>query len=398
MSGRFQLVGRHFALGALLIAGMATPSPARAYRTAADLPEFDGSDRVVWRHPAVLIELHDFEVDGIDREAAVAAIEAAIAVWNDVECADVSVSYEGASSLAAAPADGVNTIEFVTDWAARGYEADAGATTDIRFLEDGSGWFIAEADIYVNAERMAFGDATELRAFLVHEFGHVLGLLHPCELGAADPSCRDRDMRSVLYPTSQRLRSLSDDDIAGACSLYPVVRDCDRSCPAGFGCVNGDCLPNRCESDEECPSERCTEGRCQAFSPSLADPCAADDECASGLCAVGGFCSQTCTGHDQCPEDWRCERSTCHPDDNVFSDDCTGGHQCQSRICLQDTETDDICTRECEPGECPSGYHCELIDGRDVCAPPREDTGCRAGSQTAPPLCLLLLLALLRKR
>jgi len=136
-------------------------------------------------------------------------------------------------------------------------------------LDDG---MILEADIEVNDVDYQwavipdgpisvhdYGNSYDLASALTHETGHFIGLAHTCQLpgdpvrydnhGDVAPDCTMLNgddaaqiIAATMYPTMNpvdvSLRSLTDDDMNGACALYPitptVIGACDVSAsPAG---------------------------------------------------------------------------------------------------------------------------------------------------------------------
>jgi len=135
-------------------------------------------------------------------------------------------------------------------------------------LDDGQ---ILEADIEVNDVGFQwavipdgpinvhdYGNSYDLGSALTHETGHFIGLAHTCESdgdpvrydnhGDLSPYCTmlsgddaDAILASTMYPKMNpvdvSLRSLTDDDAAAACSLYPalptVMGGCDVSASPG---------------------------------------------------------------------------------------------------------------------------------------------------------------------
>lgn len=74
----------------------------------------------------------------------------------------------------------------------------------------------------------------DLQNTLTHEVGHFIGLAHNCGdpgLPACGPAFADATMYPNTSPGDLQKRSLSDDDVAGLCAIYP-----DRS--GGSGCAS----------------------------------------------------------------------------------------------------------------------------------------------------------------
>jgi hypothetical protein len=209
----------------------------------------------------------------------------------------------------------------------------------------------------------------------VHEFGHVIGLLHPCEFDTCDaPS-------TVMMPFFDDVdASLRDDDIAGVCALYQST-NCD------------DCAPTP-------PPPALCVGDCGA----MGDPCGDDLECASTACAHG-LCSSRCDSR-ACPGGWECGSDTrCHPSSGqAFGSPCESGFECTSGVCVL-VDAVGLCSRRCT-ASCPSGFECTSIDSGDYCAPAVvPSTGCAATNTRRSPgivatvsVCLLGLISRGRRR
>jgi MYXO-CTERM domain-containing protein len=68
----------------------------------------------------------------------------------------------------------------------------------------------------------------DLQNTLTHEAGHFLGLAHPCETnqGNCTPEMAATTMYPATTPGDLEKRSLSPDDIAGVCDVYPSGGGC----------------------------------------------------------------------------------------------------------------------------------------------------------------------------
>jgi hypothetical protein len=131
--------------------------------------------------------------------------------------------------------DRVNLITVSADNAA-GFRAseNPGRT---RVFSD-SGGAIVEADIALNPHELFSSDGTpgtyDLESTFTHEVGHLLGLEHSAVIGA---TMQPRQAQNGVYGLpALTQRSLSEDDIAGARSLY--------GSRAGTGSVSGRLISN----------------------------------------------------------------------------------------------------------------------------------------------------------
>lgn len=354
----------------VVLAGVGTTSNAHAYRTAADVLDVD--ERVAQRSRHVAFYVHDSLASRSDLDS----IEAAMRTWSSQPCAQLQLAVGVVGTEVAMPEDEVNTIQWVdVGWTELGFEANAAATTDVRYVRDSSGWLIAEADIYLNAELFEWGsDGLELRSVLLHELGHAIGVAHPCEL-SGEPVCSGTDQLSAVFPTYGDVGVLSDDDVMAVCSLYPP--------PACSDC--------ECNADWECPSGRCVDGSCLS-SGVQGDPCTSTDDCAGLECLADGYCSESCT--ITCPTGYACEGGTCRSELGAFGDSCGSASDCASSICLSHG-AEAMCSRACRGG-CPPSYECAELDFRDVCAP--ASNGCSASGGSPAAWLWVVFLGLRRLR
>ena len=211
----------------------------------------------------------------ISETQLVEAARAAFDTWAEPRC--TSIRFELAGVLdEGVPSEVKNEIRVVADkWPGN---PRARATTRVAF--DPTRGHIKSSTIALNAVHSRFGDVeqtpscvdvTDLRATLVHEVGHFIGIAHPCEPDDAEAACdgevkcpratcsemgmapalEDRPaMWPNLDPCQTHLRDLTKDDLEAVCSIYPntgpalacasipVAEDGELVANAAFGCTH----------------------------------------------------------------------------------------------------------------------------------------------------------------
>lgn len=349
-----------------------TPARALAYRTLSDLPELRQASPVAWPGAFMRFELSSHDLpSGVDPSVLAIDLESALAAWRAPACASLTIENLGIVSTPARLGDGRNTVQFVTSgWAKLGYAPDQAGVTEVDYARVGtSTWFIAEADLLINAEDFSWGaEGRPLHSLFLHEGGHMLGLLHPCEQGGAGaPDCRSGAFDALaMYPFYDPGQlELGDDDRGGICFLYPSVA---VSVQGDFACsVDADCgLPRTCGAN----------GICEVRPRAVGESCQSSTECESGDCAAGGLCASG-------PRD--------------FGQVCVDSADCDSGQCLVGGTSEPVCTRLCGgPVTCPANWDCTTVDDREVCTPDayRAGGGCSlaSGARARGSLELLILL------
>ncbi|HJK93844.1 MAG TPA: hypothetical protein RMI62_24045 [Polyangiaceae bacterium LLY-WYZ-15_(1-7)] len=335
---------------ALVAAVLFPASLGRAYRLAGE--ELPSSDPAVgWPSEQVRLSVDEAALPrGLSLETILSEAQAAAHEWR-APCSTLDVSVSSTRGLRAEPEDGLNSIAWVNEgWAREGFPPDAVGSTDTLFQERSPGvWEIAEADVWLNGQSFRWSavdlgrETTRLvSAALVHELGHVVGLLHPCELEGG-PECEPSLTVSPMYPTYQpdQPYRLTADEQAAICELYPGCR-----CDEGERCVDGACVGAACEE------------------PSVCGPDGSEPDPAPG----------------------------------EFGAACSSGDQCSSGVCLLD-DGGGYCSRRCSLG-CPTSATCTDIDGVQVCRLPQSG-GCssagRGGGAALIGVFLVLLVRTTRK-
>ena len=153
----------------------------------------------------------------------VGAARRALARW--AEAADIRFIETTANALsisARGAGDGVSLITVADTPDNRSVFTSSDRTGRTRVFYDPTTGAIMEADIVLNPATQFSTDGTEgtydLEATLTHEIGHLLGLEHSHEVGAA---MQPRQGTNGLYEQAAlSSRTLSDDDRAGVRALY----------------------------------------------------------------------------------------------------------------------------------------------------------------------------------
>jgi hypothetical protein len=332
-------------VAATLVTVFADPAPARAYRVLSDQAGFEGYGRIRWATPIRFAIAPEQPAEVTDADA-VTALSAAFSTWHPT-CAQFPVENIGVGRTPALARDGIVTVQFIEsadDWHTRGYADDLGAMTELEYDVTNGSAVIVDADIYVNAWAFVWGveptdpSIRDLQAVLTHEAGHALGLLHPCEVDGRDPSCigvpRDTVMDPEYHGVSQR--TLTSDDVAAVCDLYPAAPDCSAvNCGMSM----------------------------------LGDPCAAASDCATGLCGDLGSCAASCGAG--CSDGAACDTSApvpeCRPPGGPYGSQCTRGSECEAGLCVL-RDGVGSCTRDCsDAAPCPDDSECRPFADRTAC-------------------------------
>lgn len=188
-----------------------------------------------------------------------------VAAWSSLECpqgeATIAFVEQGPASCHVAEYDpagpNANILLFQdTKWNYKGVDNTLAKTT---VTYDSVSGEILDADIELNHayNELTVGDdrvVYDLESILTHELGHFIGLDHSFDF--------DATMNASYDPGTVELRTLEQDDVAGACTVYPPSRKvaCNPTPRGGFG--------DRCKEDPE--DESCSLARTRtATSPAL---------------------------------------------------------------------------------------------------------------------------------
>jgi hypothetical protein len=241
--------GSRWPLGTLLVGAvllLCRPAAAFCKATTCDAASsvacpLDASGCVTGGHPlSWATGCISFAVDeagspkrGISYQAFDDTVRIALQQWLAVDCGDgkhPSIALWDAGDFAGPlvcdepeySQEGPNANAWIlrdTDWPYTGADSTFGHTT-ITF--EASTGRILDADVELDSfglELTTSDDAIvdDLQSIATHEAGHFLGL--------ADSMDPDATMSATYSPASRKARSLSADDRAAICSLYPPSRD-----------------------------------------------------------------------------------------------------------------------------------------------------------------------------
>jgi hypothetical protein len=435
MSGRF-------AASLVLALSLSFAVNASAFRTASQLAKFSSTERVRWSSNSVSFDLVSTLPPEINAFDFSREFVRAFQPWSSPGCSGFSAQFGELTEAPATFGDGRNSIQMVSSgWKALGYAENAAGATDIRYAKQAdSSWAIVEADIYINAEsfkwtaeQVAPDGYRTLFSVLMHEGGHALGLLHPCEESGEGqaPQCSASGIRprdSVMYPVYDPSQSaLTADDTAGVCFLY---RKCEAAgCPDGFECSSEGCmlacpsdhLTGRCTTDQICSKAGClsiadcaatnclkknscatdsdcelgqycdSKSACQTGERAFGDVCTSSHDCANGECVEAGYCVPACENDAGCAVDASCKakaqsdaglagapavsaasvRGACIGPEKPLGEACTESNECLGGECLSGADAEPVCTRRCGEGypACSEPWACREVKGRSVCVP-----------------------------
>jgi hypothetical protein len=364
-----------FGAWALCLPCAATAYDAPGYRwPAAELP--------------VAYTVNEALSDDTSDADALAALQMGFSVWNALECSEMRWAFAGRTRNSSwAVADGENVVTFSErSWNESGLALAVTSVfsdpvriydTDLKFNGVDHAWTHFSG---LPASRDGVFDIAHVAA---HEVGHALGLDHSGVPGSTMwPSADSNDISG---------RSLSADDIAGACALYETgaARPSPDSIPEPGPTPDPGQAPSRVASfDEDCTSAPCDLGLL----------CISD--------GTSSYCTRRCVGAVDCGGSHTCTRTTggtdvcargTSPDieRGTLGSPCARDSPCAAALtCVSDRGLT-FCAGPCQDGSCAPGFACApLSGGAEVCVPddgglPTLGQTCTSEGRCAPGLICL---------
>jgi hypothetical protein len=291
-----------------------------------------------WASPNITWTISTTVMDDVSFQALQGALNAAFATWENVGCSRLDFSYGG--QKAQDPGNGIHFTFRSTSWDASVADALAYSQSEVR--ADGT---ITSNDVVFNAfdfEWTTNGalNRNDIQGVATHEIGHSFGLDHT----------RVREATMFFAGGDTELSSLDEDDIRGACFLYPTA-----PFTAGESC-------DECEEHSHCGVGTCFDWEIDGHA-FCGNPCDADFNCEHGLTCfeIDGFDEPMCLPDNN----FDGEIDECHVAgrDAGLGDYCYGDDMCASQQCLVwgDTAEQTYCTESCNPdnlASCGAGYAC----------------------------------------
>jgi predicted Zn-dependent protease len=347
-------------LGSLLVLAL-LPAPASAYTTMKS--KANPSIELKWTSLPMKFNIHQTAANGVSASATQNAVRAAYQSWSNVSCSYYSSQDMGVVNLPTGNEnDYVNTNYWISSWS-----GDSQALGLAHTIYDPYSGKILDADTsYNNSYTWSVTGsawAIDVQSVATHEIGHQLGLDHS--------QYQDATMFWATGQGDTSQRSLSSDDIAGVCYLYPTGQPPPPECTS----------PAHCALNETCVNGKCVFNSTKGYG----SPCAADKECISNLCisyAGDTFCSQSCVSQP-CPNGDQCLpvsggdiSKACLPGSasmgtKLLGEPCQTSVDCKSNICVSVPGKGYLCSQSCTytPDNCPTGFYCAPSTLGGLCIP-----------------------------
>jgi hypothetical protein len=278
--------GMRLTLAAVAFCAALAPTAAHAYcrTTTQPIPAnyspsrgcYDEGLYLFWRNACVSYSLNENASRTVPYDVAKQVIDNAFATWQAAACSDGNAPGISATDIGSAScsevrynADGPNQnlIVFRDDgWPYSDPNNTLGLTTVTFNAETGE---IYDADMEINSsgKNLSYSENVppngyDLASVVTHEAGHFFGLAH-----ATDPRAT---MYASYKPGTSALRTLSPDDVAGICAVYPnaTTRTVSATVSANETIVADQCDANpRHGFTAQCATQKDSNGICAFAAP-----------------------------------------------------------------------------------------------------------------------------------
>ena len=327
----------------LLVLNLLLPWEGQAYN-------FTGSKWTLTTGASVPYKVNTTLSADLPDRACLDAIHEGFQAWTEISCSYIAWTEEGRTSNTAW---GVDDQENVVSWRESSWDDSATALAITSSIFNFQGFI--DTDIKFNGFHHTWaivgeiGSGSDVESVTAHEVGHAIGLDHSSVSSATMwPSTGSNETSG---------RTLAQDDIDGACALYPsggeapVVPNDPPPMQMGTARFGESCAQENCVSPLFCVSD-----------------------------GVDQFCSDSCDTSHPCPMGYYCAQlssgtGACAPGDSPelervgFNEPCGEQIACEADlICINDGNSS-YCSGPCDQGRCPEGMQCAgLQGGGDVCA------------------------------
>ncbi len=248
-----------------------------------------------WKNACIGYSINQAASVQIPFDTATVIIDKSFARWSKAKCADtgekvgIDLSNNGPSVCAEVRynpnSPNQNLIVFRDSaWPYSDPNNTLGLTTVTFNSETGE---IYDADLEINSSGKNLTtvdnppeNGFDLESVITHEAGHFVGLAHATDQKAT--------MFASYKPGSTTLRTLTPDDVAGLCAIYPTSQErvVDTRVAASGVIAAGQCDANpRHGFTSQCEEERSPKGRC-SFAPPARSPVALGVGLAFGALAL----------------------------------------------------------------------------------------------------------------
>lgn len=261
-SMRRALVTSFVVLGVLAVAADASAfcrsttcrtTSAKECNTDEDGCPTDGA-KLAWTSSCISYAVNELGTQSLDPEETRAVIRKTFQAWSDVPCGTIgaaSMTFQERDPVSCKKSEynkeapNLNVVLFQDDdWKYRGIDGTLAKTSVTYNDETGE---IYDADIEVNAANntVTITDNPQkieydLQAILTHEVGHFIGVAHSSESSAV--------MFASYSPGSIAQRTLTKDDVAAVCAIYPPNNGagCNVEPRGGFSATCGEAAKPGC--------------------------------------------------------------------------------------------------------------------------------------------------------